>query len=125
MPEILKIIDGHTTKIKHKGRLIDVGVLIFRVSHNEAAPIDHMGYYNLMFRKNVLSALKYIHLVKPQFEPSEEMVKLERKFEAQEGTRPDDADPGVCVGGPMPPQSDETQLDVIPAPAGIQEEAHP
>jgi hypothetical protein len=123
MPEILKILDGHTTKIKHKGRLIDVGVVIFRVSHNEAAPIDHIGYYNLMFRKNVLSALKYIHLVKP--EETEEMVKLERKFEAQIGTRPDNSDPGVCVCGPMPPQGDETQLDVIPAAAGIQEEAHP
>ena len=113
MPEILKILDGHTTKIKHKGRLIDVGVVIFRVSHNESAPVDHIGYYNPMFRKNVLNALKYIHLVKP-----------ERKFEAQEGTRPDNADPGVCIGGPMPPQGDETQLDVIPAAAEIQEEAH-
>jgi hypothetical protein len=112
MPEILQILDGHTTKIKHKERLIDVGVIIFRVSHNEAAPIDHFGYYNLMFRKNVLNALKYIHLIKP------------KEIEAQEGTRPDGADPGVCVGGPMPPQGDETQLDVIPAPAGIQEEAH-
>ena len=103
MSEVIGVFDGGRKKIKHKGQFVDVNVIIFRTQQNESAPIDHIGYYSVFLKKSIINALNNIHWLQPE-PPKEEMVKLERnpKDDAQQGEYP-----------------------VIPAEAGIQEEAQP
>jgi hypothetical protein len=58
MPELIGIFDGGTTVIKHNGQPHNVGVVIFRASVNEAASVDFIAHYQLVYKDSIIKNLK-------------------------------------------------------------------
>jgi hypothetical protein len=50
MPDLTGIYDG--------GNPVKVGVLIFRISENESAPVDHIAYFPYHYREATFKYLK-------------------------------------------------------------------
>lgn len=90
-----------TIKTPHGPKI--VGLINIRTSEREAAPVDNIYWYELHREESILEALSFLHPGK--VEPKEEMVK------AHIASRPDDAEPGVCIGGILPNQGDEKPLE--------------
>ena len=66
MPEVIGILDGGTTTIGINGKPSNVGVIIFRTSENESAPVDHIGFCKLVYKDAIIKNLKRIVWAKPK-----------------------------------------------------------
>jgi len=60
MSEVIGVYDGDTTVIKRNGHSTIVGVIIFRTSDNESAPVDHIGHCKLIYKDSIIKNLKRI-----------------------------------------------------------------
>lgn len=99
-PQYIDVFDLGTTTIKYKGNPITVGAISIRVSENESAPVDYIGYCRLNYKDSIIKNLKRIVWAKPINPKEDEIVK---------------ADIAECP---------DTKENVIPAEAGIQAEDH-
>lgn len=82
MSQVLGVYDGGSTQIKDKsGQMMNVGVIVFRTSENESAPVDHVGYCRLNYKDSIIKSLKRIKWPRPKPEPKESVIP------AQAGTQ--------------------------------------
>ena len=87
MPEVIGIIDGGYTVIERKGHPANVGVIIFRTSNNESAPINHIGYCRPIYKDSIIHNLKRIMWEQPeQKQPiDEDKLKAAMKIAVHSG----------------------------------------
>jgi hypothetical protein len=65
MPEVIGVFDRGMASIKRNGGSLNVGVISIRVSENESAPVDYIGYCRLNYKDSIIKNLKRIHWLKP------------------------------------------------------------
>jgi hypothetical protein len=82
MPEVIGVFDLGTETIKTSHGPRTVGVISFRVSENESAPIDYIGHCRLNYKDSIIKNLKRIDWAKPEA-TTEEMVKVHREPEGE------------------------------------------
>jgi len=82
MPQPIGVYDGGTTSITIHGKPVNVGVVIFRVSKNESAPVDHIAYCKLYYKDSIIKNLKRLVWANQNIE---EMVKVERGAKETDG----------------------------------------
>lgn len=70
MPNLIGIYDGGSKVVEVNGHPVNVGVLIFRASENESAPIDYIAHYRLHYRDSILKYLKRLVWQKTKTEDS-------------------------------------------------------
>lgn len=75
MSQVLGVYDGGSTQIKDKsGQMMNVGVIVFRTSENESAPVDHVGYCRLNHKDSIIKSLKRIKWHRPKPDPKEPVI---------------------------------------------------
>jgi hypothetical protein len=72
MSQVLGVYDGGSTQIKDKsGQVMNVGVIVFRTSENESAPVDYVGYCRLNHKESIVKNLRRIKWPRAKPEPKE------------------------------------------------------
>lgn len=71
MPNLVEIYDGGTTVMEINGHPVNYGVLIFRTSENESAPVDYKAFYRLHYRDSIIKNLGRIFFPKQEQKPKE------------------------------------------------------
>lgn len=78
MPEVIGVFDGGSTTIHHRGRPFNVGVIIFRTSVNESAPVDFIAHCRLNYKDSIIKNLKRLEWAKPDPKKEEPVIPLYR-----------------------------------------------
>ena len=82
-PQVIGVYDLGMATIKINGNPLNVGVISIRMSENESAPVDYIGYCRLSYKDSIIKNFKRIVWAKP-VPPKEEMIKTTIKSKESE-----------------------------------------
>lgn len=68
MPNLITIFDDGITNIEVNGYPVKFGVLRFRASQNESAPVDYIAHYRYHYRESIIKSLNRLAFQKPKTE---------------------------------------------------------
>ena len=81
MPELIGIFDGGSTIIHISGQPYNVGVVVFRASVDEAAPVDFIAYCRLVYKDSIIKNLKRLawqKLKPPKIDVTQHRPKIDQ-----------------------------------------------